>query len=94
MMKSWGLVFSSWAVTALPAFLGVSAGATIWYYQEPVVDSVPEPVSYFIAAYSGLAVLALSFVASTAVTVHVGRCTKTGRAGRRPAEQPNEPRGW
>jgi hypothetical protein len=77
MMKAWGLVFSSWVVTALIAFLGVNAGATIWYYQEPVVDAVPEPASYFLAAYSGIAVLALSFIVSVAVTVHVARRTTT-----------------
>ncbi len=73
-MKAWGLVFSSWLVTALIAVLGVNAGATIWYYQEPVLDAVPEPASYFLAAYSGMAVLALSFAVSVAVTVHVWLC--------------------
>jgi hypothetical protein len=81
MMKAWGLVFSSWVVTALIAVLGVNAGATIWYYQEPVIDAVPEPASYFLAAYSGIAVLSLSFIVSVAVTVHVGRCANIAPAG-------------
>jgi hypothetical protein len=79
-MKSWALAISSWVVTALIAFLGVNAGATIWYYQEPVVDLVNQPTSYFLAAYSGFAALALSFVVSMAVTVHALRVAQGPQA--------------
>ncbi|RJT79155.1 hypothetical protein D6T63_11075 [Arthrobacter cheniae] len=68
-MKVWHLSVLSWIVTALIAVLGVTAASTIWYFQEPVVDSVAQPGSYSIAAVSGLVVLMLSFLLSCGLTV-------------------------
>lgn len=72
-MKVWQLAVVSWIVTALIAVLGVAAARTIWYFQEPVVDSVAQPDSYFIAAICGLLVLALSFLLSCALTAISGQ---------------------
>lgn len=72
-MKVWHLAVVSWVVTALIAVLGVTAARTIWYFQEPVVDSVAQPDSYFVAAVCGLLVLALSFLLSCALTAISGQ---------------------
>ncbi|MCB5294359.1 hypothetical protein [Arthrobacter sp. SO3] len=48
------------ALTGVNAILGVSAGSTIWFYMEPVVDTVPDPASYYAAAEAGLMALFLS----------------------------------
>lgn len=68
-----------WFLTGLIAIFGVNAGATIWFYREPVVDTVPDPGSHFVAATAGFLVLLLSLGVSIGVTVHATRCN----AGRR-----------
>lgn len=78
-MKIWHLTVVSWIVTALIGVLGVTAASTIWYFQEPVLDSVAQPRSYFLAAICGLVVLTLSFLLSCALTALAGRCA-SGRS--------------
>lgn len=72
-MRIWHLAVVSWIVTALIGVLGTTAARTIWFYQEPVVDTVVQPNSYFTAAISGLIVLVLSLLLSCALTVAAGR---------------------
>jgi hypothetical protein len=72
-MKLIILAIAAWVVTGLIAVLGVTAGATIWAYMEPVVDTVPKPASYFIAAAVGFLALFLSLVVSVGVTVHAAQ---------------------
>ena len=79
-MKLIILASAAWVVTGLIAVLGVTAGATIWAYMEPVVDTVPMPASYFIAASVGFLVLLLSLSVSVGVTVHAARCNASGKA--------------
>lgn len=68
------LAIAAWVLTGLIALLGVSAGATIWFYMEPVVDTVPDPASYFVAVCAGFLALCLSLAVSVGVTVHAARC--------------------
>lgn len=75
------LATAAWSLTFVIAILGVSAGATIWFYMEPVVDSVPDPASYYVAATAGFLALLLSVVVSVGVTVHAGRCSASRKAG-------------
>jgi hypothetical protein len=82
-MKVWHLSVMSWIITALIAVLGVAAASTIWYFQEPVIDSVAEPSSYFIAAVSGLVVLTLSFLLSCGLTVFAGQFANSGNTTNR-----------
>jgi hypothetical protein len=42
---------------------------------EPVVDSVPDPASYFVAVGAGLMALFLSFAVSVGITVQAARYT-------------------
>ncbi len=77
------LAIAAWVLTALIALLGISAGATIWFYMEPVVDSVPDPASYLVAVVAGFLALFLSLVVSVGVTVRVARC----RIGRQTASE-------
>ncbi|MBH0053369.1 MULTISPECIES: hypothetical protein [unclassified Salinibacterium] len=62
-------LISSWLVTALIAVLGVFAGQTIWFYEEPLLGAIGTPSSYYVAAYSGIAVLTLSFAQSVVLSV-------------------------
>jgi hypothetical protein len=48
-MKMVILAIAAWVLTGLIALLSVNAGATIWYYMEPVADTVPDPASYLAA---------------------------------------------
>ncbi len=73
-MKIGVLVIAAWLVTGLIVLLGVSAGATIWFYMEPVVDSVPDPASYALAVGAGFLALLLSLAVSLGLTVHAARC--------------------
>lgn len=73
------LAIAAWVVTGLIALLGISAGATIWFYMEPVVDSVPDPASYYVAAGAGFLALFLSLAVSIGITVHSVRCKSSGR---------------
>lgn len=68
------LAIAAWVLTGLIALLGVTAGATIWSYMEPVVDTVPEPGSYFVAVGAGFLALCLSLAVSVGVTFHAARC--------------------
>lgn len=67
-MRFWSCLFS-WLITTFIGVLGVGAGQTIWYYAEPVIDSQPMPMSYYLAAYSGIFALILSLVLSVLTTV-------------------------
>ncbi|MDJ0319920.1 hypothetical protein [Pseudarthrobacter sp. PS3-L1] len=79
-MKIGVLAIAAWIVTGLIVLLGVSAGATIWFYMEPVVDSVPDPASYGMAVGAGFLALFLSLAVSLSLTVYAARCRTTGRA--------------
>ncbi|MET3952342.1 hypothetical protein [Arthrobacter sp. UYEF36] len=74
------LAVAAWLLTGMIAILGVSAGATIWVYMEPLVDTVPDPASYFVAAAAGFLALFLSLVVSVGVTVHAARCNASRKA--------------
>ncbi|GAA3402977.1 hypothetical protein [Pseudarthrobacter polychromogenes] len=74
-MKLIILAIAAWILTGLIAVLGVTAGATIWFDVEPVVDSVPDPASYFVAVAVGFLALFLSFMTSIAFTVRAAHCT-------------------
>ncbi|MFC9336429.1 hypothetical protein [Arthrobacter sp. NPDC057009] len=74
------LAIAAWVLTGLIALLGISAGATIWFYMEPVVDTVPDPTSYFVAAGAGFLALFLSVVISVGITVHAARCRASRQA--------------
>lgn len=74
-MKMVILAIAAWVLTDLIALLGISAGATIWFYMEPVVDSVPDPASCFVAVGAGLLALFLSFAVSVGITVQAARYT-------------------
>lgn len=79
-MKMVILAITAWVLTGVIAFLGVSAGSTIWFYMEPVVDTVPDPASYYVAAAAGFLALFMSSVVSVGVTVHAARCNASGQA--------------
>ncbi|MFQ4148146.1 hypothetical protein AAGW05_05530 [Arthrobacter sp. LAPM80] len=64
----------AWVLTALIVILGFNAGATIWFYMEPVVDAVPDPASYYIAVTAGFMALLMSLAVSIGLTVHAARC--------------------
>ena len=64
----------AWVLTALIVILGFNAGATIWFYMEPVVDAVPDPASYYVAVTAGFVALLLSLAVSIGLTVHSARC--------------------
>lgn len=68
-MKVIVLAGASWLVTLLLVILGTNIGATLWFYMEPVVDSVPQPGSYYVAAGAGFMALLLSFAVSIGLTV-------------------------
>lgn len=70
------LAIVAWNLTFLIAVLGISAAATLWFYMEPVVDSVPDPASYYVAAAAGFLALLLSLTVSVGVTVHAARCSR------------------
>lgn len=72
-MKVWHLAVVSWIVTVFIGVFGLNAWYTIWYYQEPVIDSVAEPDGFLVAVICGLGVLALSFLLSCALTILAGR---------------------
>lgn len=62
------MAITSWIVTVLIAILGVMAGQTIWFYQEPLIDSLPMPPSYTVAVLVGLAALVCSLTLSIVAT--------------------------
>ena len=78
-MKLVGLAILSWVVTGLILVLGASAGATIWFYMEPVVDSGPDPGSYPLAGAAGFLALLLSTAVSVGITVHAAQSKFSGR---------------
>jgi len=73
-MKAILTMAAAWTVTALISVLGITAGQTFWCYMEPVMDTVADPASYYLAAYSGLLALALSVAVSVGITLHTVRC--------------------
>jgi hypothetical protein len=79
-MKLIILAIAAWVLTGLIAVLGVTAGATIWVFMEPVVDAVPKPASYFVAAAVGFLALFLSLIVSVAITVHAAQCNASRNA--------------
>jgi hypothetical protein len=79
-MKMVILAVAAWVLTGVIALLGVSAGSTIWFYMEPVVDTVPDPASYYVVAAAGLLALFLSLVVSVGATVQAARCNASGKA--------------
>jgi hypothetical protein len=79
-MKLIVLAIAAWVLTGLIAVLGVTAGATVWANMEPVVDVVPEPATYFIAAAAGFLALFLSLVVSVGITVHAAQCNANRNA--------------
>lgn len=79
-MKMVILAIAAWVLTGVIALLGVSAGSTIWFYMEPVVDTVPDPASYYVAAAAGFLALFLSFGVSVGVTVHAAQCNASGKS--------------
>ncbi|WP_427017060.1 hypothetical protein ACQCSX_20600 [Pseudarthrobacter sp. P1] len=81
-MKASLLIIAAWTTTALICVLGVSAAGAIWFYMEPVVDSVDDPASYYVAAISGMVALALSIAVSLGITIHLSRCTARDAAAR------------
>ncbi|MFD0758758.1 hypothetical protein [Arthrobacter ulcerisalmonis] len=60
-------------MTVLIGVFGMNAWYTIWYYQEPVIDSVAEPDAFGIAVACGLGVLALSFLLSGTLSIVAAR---------------------
>ncbi|ABK05566.1 hypothetical protein Arth_4395 (plasmid) [Arthrobacter sp. FB24] len=72
-MKVWHLAVVSWIVTVLIGVFGMNAWYTIWYYQEPVIDSVAEPDAFGLAVACGLGVLALSLLLSGALSIVAAR---------------------
>lgn len=68
------IAVAAWVLTGLIAILGLNAGTTIWFYMEPVVDTVPDPISYYVAATAGFLALLLSLTVSIGATIHAARC--------------------
>lgn len=68
------IAVAAWVLTGLIAILGVNAGTTIWFYMEPVVDTVSDPVSYYVAVTAGFLALLLSLAVSIGATIHAARC--------------------
>lgn len=89
-MKSTLLIIATWAVTTSIAVFGASAAATIWFYVEPVMESVPDPASYAVSVYSGLLALALSAAVSVAISIHLVRCRRGARTLRSPQSELSE----
>lgn len=74
------VAIAAWALTVSIVILGVNAGATIWFYMEPLQETVPDPTTYYVAATAGFMALFLSLVVSVGVTVHAARCSVTRSA--------------
>ncbi|MHA7268709.1 hypothetical protein [Arthrobacter sp. HLT1-20] len=68
------IAVAAWVMTGLIGVLGLNAATTIWFYMEPVVDTVPDPASYYVAVTVGLLALLLSLAVSLGATIHVTRC--------------------
>jgi hypothetical protein len=69
------LLIAAWLVPAVIVVLGINTGATIWYYTEAQLGALPAPSSYFVAAFSGLAALALSVIVAVGISIHVANST-------------------
>lgn len=61
----------SWGVTILVVALGVTVGQTLWFYIEPVMQTVDTPPSYGIAATVGIALFVFSLILSVLSTIAV-----------------------
>lgn len=68
------IAIAAWVLTGLIAILGLNAGRTIWFYMEPVVDTVPDPASYYVAVTAGFLAVLLSLAVSIGATIHAIRC--------------------
>jgi hypothetical protein len=79
-MKTVILAITACVLTGVIVLLGVSAGSTIWFYMEPVVDTMPDPAIYYVAAAAGFLALFLSLVVSVGVNVHAARCNASEKA--------------
>lgn len=79
-MKWTALVLAAlaWILTIVIVILGFSAGATIWFYMEPLQDAVADPASYSVAAGAGFLALALSLALSIGLTVHAAASIAAG----------------
>lgn len=74
------IAVAAWVLTGMIVILGLNTGRTIWFYMEPMVDTVPEPVSYYIAVAAGFMALLLSLAVSIGATVHAIRCNASRNA--------------
>ncbi|MGV8912265.1 MAG: hypothetical protein ACOH14_06555 [Rhodoglobus sp.] len=70
------LLIAAWLLPIAILILGVNAGATIWAYMEPQMDTIPAPNSYGIAFWSGVVALLLSVLVAVGISIHVA----TGRS--------------
>ncbi|WP_449372873.1 hypothetical protein [Arthrobacter psychrolactophilus] len=67
------VAIAAWVLTGLILFLGFNVGRAFWFYMEPVVDTVPVPASYTIAAVAGIVALFLSLFVSVGATLQAVR---------------------
>ncbi|TQO21150.1 hypothetical protein FB472_2821 [Rhodoglobus vestalii] len=65
------LLVAVWLLPAVLVVLGINTGATIWYYMEPQMGSMPDPSTYFIAVVSGFVALALSVLVAVGISIYV-----------------------
>lgn len=67
------VAIAAWVLTGLILLLGINVGRAFWFYMEPVVDTVPVPASYKIAAVAGILALVLSLFVSVGATLQAAR---------------------
>lgn len=65
------LLIAAWLLPAIIVVLGISSGATIWFYMEPQMGSLTSPDTYAIAIISGLFALALSVLVAVGISIHI-----------------------
>ncbi|MGV8857310.1 hypothetical protein [Rhodoglobus sp.] len=65
------LLVATWLLPVAILILGVNAGATIWVYMEPQMDTVPAPETYGIAFWAGVAALLLSVLVAVGISIQV-----------------------
>jgi hypothetical protein len=66
------LLIAAWLVPVAILILGVNVGATIWTYQEPLMDVIPAPDAFGIAFWSGVVALLLSVAVAVGISIQVG----------------------
>ena len=67
------VAIAAWMLTGLILLLGINVVRAFWFYMEPVVDTVPVPASYTIAAVAGILALFLSLFVSVGATLQAVR---------------------